>query len=163
VSTTWQARRDFGEGTRANFIPELVGYGYLPAGAGRFYLRPGARLAYSGLEQSEMPSALQLIERDLFVSGELGLLWDAPAVPSFTLGALLVYRDVRLDTDLPITPGEDRHSGSDLLPGAFAQLGVGLPLWRGRFVLEPFARFELIRGDNRSRWRYGLELTVQLR
>lgn len=162
VAAAWQERRDFGENTRANFVPELVGYGYLRLGETRLFLRPGARLAYSGLTQAEMPSALQIEERDLTATGELGLVLDGPVIPSLTAGGGASSRWISLDVERPVFMTEDRISRQEFLATGYVQAGLGVPLVRGVLLAEPILRYELVSGDDRAHWRYGVELTAQL-
>jgi hypothetical protein len=162
LAASWQERHDFGENTRANFVPELVGFGYLGLGQGRLYLRPGVRLAYSGLTQAEMPYALQIEERDLTATGELGLLLDGPAIPSLTFGGGAASRWIALDVEEPVSREGERISRHQFLGTGYVQAGLGIPLVRGMLVAEPILRYELVSGDDRGHWRYGVELTAQL-
>jgi hypothetical protein len=162
LAAGWQQRSDFGENTRASFVPELVGFGYLRLGETRLFLRPGARLAYAGLSQAEMPHAVHIEERDVIATGELGLLVDGPVIPSLTAGGGAASRWISLDVREPATARRDRISRHQLLGTGYLQAGLGIPLVRGVLVVEPILRYELVSGDDRSRWRYGVELTAQL-
>jgi hypothetical protein len=162
LAATWQERRDFGENTRANFVPELLGFGYRPIAGDRLFLRAGARLAYSGLTQAEMPYALQVQERDLVATGELGLALDGAVVPSLTVGAGFASRWISLDARQPVDDGGEHISRHQVLATGYVQVGLGIPLARGFLLAEPILRHERTAGDDRAAWRYGLELTVQL-
>jgi hypothetical protein len=162
LAASWQQRHDFGENTRANFVPELVGFGYLRLGESRLFLRPGARLAYSGLSQAEMPSAVRIEERDLTATGELGLVLDGPVIPSLTLGGGAASRWISLDLERPVTADGERISRHQILGTGYLQAGLGIPLVRGRLLAEPIVRYEITSGDDRAHWRYGVELTAQL-
>lgn len=161
VAAAWQERADYGEDTRASFAPELVGFGYVPVGGGRLYLRPGARLGHAGLSRPEMPNALRIAERDVSVAGEIGLVRDGAVVPSLTIGAGAVSRWIRLETSPPVSAPDERISRHQLLGTFHAQVGFGIPL-AGRFLIEPFVRFESVRADDRGHWRYGVELTARV-
>jgi len=162
VAASWQERRDFGENTRANFVPELVGFGYLPLAGTRLFLRPGARLAYSGLTQVEMPDAVQIEERDLTATGEVGIVLDGPVIPSLTVGAGAASRWISLDVEQPVNASGERISRHQLLGTGYLQAGLGIPLVRGALLAEPIIRYEQISGDERAHWRFGVELTAQL-
>lgn len=162
LAAGWQERRDFGENTRANFVPELVGFGYLPLSGTRLFLRPGARLAYSGLTQVEMPDAVQIEERDLTATAEVGIVLDGPVIPSLTLGAGAASRWISLDVEEPVSPSGERISRHQLLGTGYLQVGLGIPIVRGVLLAEPIVRYEQTSGDDRAHWRYGVELTAQL-
>lgn len=73
---SWQSRQDYGKLVRSNFVPELLGLAYIKTSVPRLFLRPGARIAYSGLEQAEYPMGLVMREHDLMASGEFGVVYD---------------------------------------------------------------------------------------
>jgi hypothetical protein len=161
VSVGWLERRDYGEATRANFIPEVVGYTYLSLGH-RLFLRPGVRIGYSGLSQPDMPAAVAMREHDVAFSAEAGLVFDATVVPSLSVGTGVVARSVSLTTQAPVAAGDEQLSHWEALPMIYSQLGLGLPMWKGKLLVEPFVRTEWLRGDPRSHWRYGLDITVRV-
>lgn len=162
VSAGWQQRQDYGSGSRAAFVPEMVGLLYLPTPLPRFYLRPGLRVGYGGLDQADMPAALRVIERDLAGRAELALLRDGAVVPAFTVGTGLAYRWSTLEAGRPLSVAGHAIADRQILPSLYAQIGVGLPLAGGLLVAEPHVRYEHAFGDERLGWRFGLDLTVRL-
>jgi len=148
--------------TRWGLVPELFGHGYRPLGRHRLYLRPGARLSLRGLAQSEMPVQIQVREHDLGLGAELGLLRDGRVIPSLTLGATLAVRMIDLDVGDQVTVMSERADRIEVLPGGFVQLGLGLPVARGAVVIEPVVRYEVVAGDPRLGWRWGVEISGRL-
>jgi hypothetical protein len=158
LAASWQNKADYGGQTRANFVPELVGFGYVGFEAPHWFLRPGARLALSGLVQADMPEHLAVHERDLIGQFELGVVYDAVVVPSLTFGLGAMWRRIELETGGAVRAAADNISHHEVLPVASGQLGVGVPL--GGLLIEPFVRYEVVAGDDRLSWRYGVEATV---
>lgn len=156
-----QQRDDYGAGSRAALVPELVFFGYLARGAPRVYLRPGIRVGFTGSDQAEMPQAVQLREYDLEVAAELAVLHDGVVIPSLAFGAGTIGRWIQSDFQTPITTSDGTRF--ELLPAVHAQLGLGMPLARGGLVLEPFVRYDHVFGDDRVGWGIGLEATVAIR
>jgi hypothetical protein len=163
LSTSWLRRNDYGDRTRGTLALELVGLSYRETAHDRLFLRPGLRLGYVGLAPAEMPASLRFVERDATLAAELGAVHDGVVIPAAALGAGITVRHLALDVRPPIETDEEPLSRWELLPVAYAQVGAGLPFARGLIVLEPFARFELVAGDRRARWRTGLDLTFALR
>jgi hypothetical protein len=159
-SAHWLVRRDYGAGTFTHFSPELIVFGYIP-----FYeslsLRTGVRMGYSW-EQPDMPVAIQIIEKDLSVSAEVGVVFDWYLVPSLTVGGGSLFRSLEYKTEAPISTGFDKKSRSQTLPLFFVQAGAGLPLFKGLVVAEPFFRYLQVKGDERFGLGYGVELTFQI-
>lgn len=158
---SWQSRQDYGKLVRSNFVPELLGLAYIKTSVPRLFLRPGARIAYSGLEQAEYPMGLVMREHDLMASGEFGVVYDGLIAPSLATGVGLDYRRIGAKSSLP---GVDVNvlRRSEYQPFVYVQAGIGVSIHRGLIILEPFARYERIRRDERSHWRFGLDLSVQL-
>ncbi len=157
-----QIRNEYPTSSYNKYIPEIVTFGYLNVLSSSVYLRPGARYGYSGLNLVEMPSALRVEEVDHILSGELGIVADGFLVPSITAGLGAVFRTISLKTTAPIVLKEDKISRSETLPYFYIQIGCGLPIWNGFFLLEPFVRFENVTGDDRARKHYGFEFTSQI-
>ncbi|MDX2020327.1 MAG: hypothetical protein SF187_08795 [Deltaproteobacteria bacterium] len=158
----WEARNDYGEGSRMNFAPELLGFYYIPTSHERYHVRVGARLGFSGLAQADMPTAVQLQERDVRPALEIGLLRDGPVIPVIALGVGAVARHVALKTQAPVSSVQGSQGHSEVLPRAYGHVALGVPFGDGRVVLEPFGRYEMIVGDTRSTWRFGLDVSVLL-
>ena len=161
AAPAWEARSDYGEGGRMNFVPELLGFAYFPTGRDRYHLRAGARVGLSGLSQAEMPSAVRIPEWDIRPALELGLLRDGPFIPVLAMGIGAIARHTSLQTTAAITKVDGPQSHTELLPRAYVHAGLGIPLGRN-LVLEPFGRYEVIVGDTRSSWRLGLDISVAI-
>jgi hypothetical protein len=163
LSTGWIRRNDYGDRTRGALAVEFVGLGYVATQRDRVFLRPGLRVGYVGLAPAEMPSALRFVERDATLAAELGALYDGVIIPAVSLGAGVSVRQLALDVGPPISTDETPLRRWEYLPMAYAQIASGVPIAGGRFLIEPFMRFELMAGDNRARWRTGLDFTFELR
>ena len=160
ASIGWQMRRDFGGANRAAFAPELWAGAYLDGPRERVYWRPALRIGFVGLDQAEMPGALQIEERDATVSAELGAVYDGVVVPSLAIGAGPVLRFIDFQTADPVTAESDPISNTELLGRVYVQLGVGLPLLGGALVLEPSARIQQVFGDDRVRFRFATDISL---
>lgn len=153
-------RQDYGDSSFFRFTPELLVHSYYGLSS-EFYLRPGARFSYAWT-QPEMPKSLQVREKDFGYSAELGVLYESYVVPSVTLGIGAISRSVTLITKKPIDASSAQISGNQTLPFLSLQAGVGVPLWNGFFVIEPYVRYQFVRDDKRMGLGFGLELTVQV-
>lgn len=162
LSPSWLRRNDYGDRHRHAFAPEAVAFVYAPTPAPRVYARPGLRLGYVGLTPAESPASTRFRERDFAISGELGAVYDGFFVPAASAGAGLRLRRIALEVADPVTPDEAPIARSEVLPVAFAQAAVGVPLGGTGLVIEPYARYEVIGGDDRSRLRFGADLTLGL-
>jgi hypothetical protein len=162
VSGGMLRRNDYGDRTRSVFVPEIVGFVYAPTPIDRVHLRPGLRLGYSRFGAAEMPGSLRFTERDRTASAELGLLYDGVIIPTLTGGAGFRLRKVDLALGRSINAEAEPISGWEALPTLYGQFALGLPLGTTPLVAEPFARLEHIVGDDRSRWRFGVDITVEL-
>ena len=162
ISTSWLKRQDYGDRSRNTFAPELLGFAYLDTAIDRLYLRPGARLGYTGLRPAQMPKSARFVERDGALAAELGAAYDGVVVPVAAVGGGVVVRRLSLVLDPSIETDADPIARWEVLPVAYAQVAAGVPFAKGRLMLEPFTRFEFVAGDNRARWRYGLDITVEL-
>lgn len=156
----WTSRNDYGARTYRRFMPEGIGYLYFPL-VQSVYVRPGLRLAYVW-DQPEMPQALRIEESDFMASAEAGFLWNWYVVPSLTFGYGYDFRTIKLKTSEPISMVDDRISGKETLNVMYGQMGVGVPVMSGLFLLEPFIRYWDIKTDDRSHWTFGAEATVAI-
>ena len=52
--------------------------------------------------------------------------------------------------------------GLDVLVGTYAQLGVGVSLRDGAFLLGPSLRLQWLGGDPRAHWRVAIDGVVRL-
>ncbi len=152
LSASWQERRDYGNETRSNFVPELVALGYAKTAVPRLFLRPGVRLAYSGLEQPEFPQGITFREDEAILSGEVGVVYDGLFIPSATAGVAMHYRHIGADSNIA-TVDTSSLGGSEVQPMLYAQIGAGLSLASGLIVVEPFVRYEWLRRDPRLGFR----------
>jgi hypothetical protein len=139
--------------------PELIGYGYRHID-GAVFARLGARLGSRGWVAPEMPTALNIHEREVSLVGDIGLVHQGKVVPSLSLQAGLAHRwfDVTTtDIDLSMS----KFGRSEWLPMLSLQAGLGLPLSK-RLLVEPFMRFETVISDTRLGLRWGVEATLAL-
>lgn len=157
----WVNRDEYGASSFTRLQPEFVAHGYLDLFDTGLFLRPGLRLGYAW-EQPEMPGSVAVEERDLTLSGELGVLFDWIIVPTVTAGGGFDRRNVVLKTSAPVAVVDDRISRTETLPYFYVQASVGIPIWQGRFVLEPYVRYLTIEGDRRINTAYGVEFTVEV-
>jgi hypothetical protein len=160
LSADFQDRADFGEGTHLTFVPGIVGFLYIPTPVDRLYLRPGARLSFTGLEQTEMPAGVRLNEWDVTLGGEIGVLFDSPVVPAISVGVEGITRVIRTTTDDLVMSETDQ--AIEFLPGLYGQVALGVPIMKGRVMVEPFWRYEHVFDDPRIQWRVGIDATFLL-
>ncbi len=124
------------------------------------YIRPTAHIFLS-YGQPEVPHIMTFDENDIGADIDIGLLYDWLVIPSLNVGLGGIYRFTSFTVKDPV------HTKTDLsdfwfLAQGYVQFGVGIPIERGLLVLEPFGRYNYILGDARSRWNYGLRLTLAL-
>lgn len=161
AGVAFELRDDQGTELRSNAVPQLVGLAYHRL-TDRLYLRPGVRLAYSGLTQPTMPSSLSILEHDVAAGGDLAVLYDGVVVPALGIGATLRRREIDLGGDDRIDRSMAPASRTEWLGGVFAQAGLGIPFARGAVVAEPYVRYELVPRDDRLGLSYGLDLTIRV-
>lgn len=143
------------------FAPEAFVHTYVALGSGLF-LRPGARLGARGVLQPDMPVGVRIIERDLTGLFEAAISYNGSVVPSLTVMSGIHVRSIHVEGD-GVDVRMSRASATELLPNISVQLGIGLPLARGTWLVEPTIRRELLLGDSRAGWRFGIEVSFALR
>lgn len=158
LNTQWQVRRDYGENPFYRYTPELFVHTYFDLNSPLF-LRPGVRLSYAW-EQPEMPQSLRIEETDFVATAEVGLVYEWYVVPSLTLGMGVDFRTTKLRIEAPIDVDSDKISGSERLMLGYAQIGVGIPIEQGLFLIEPMVRFQRLELDDRSWLSFGVETSV---
>lgn len=136
--------------------PELVAYRYLPLVA-PWFLRVGARVAMRGLDQSQLAGQIGITEHDIVGAGEAGVLYNWKVVPTFVIGASYTWRLLNLSNHSEIDSSASRTPSATYHPGVYLQQSVGLPLWGGAVVVEPYYRYEFVQGDRRLGSRIGIE------
>ncbi len=148
------------DGSRG-FAPEVFAHTYLLIGD-RLVLRPGARIGARGLVQPEMPAGLRVTERDFTTHAEVALTFDGTVVPSLAVMGGLDVRRIGVEGDgIDVSSSHIAHT--ELMPYLAMQIGVGLPLAHGTWLVEPTIRREFLLGDARVDWRFGLEVSYALR
>jgi len=160
VSLGFLQQQGLGAATKASFIPSLVGFAYVPA-APRLFLRPGLRLGFEGLSQAPSSYGARVQERGLQGTAELGVVFDAWLVPSLTVGAGVDYRSIGF-IGRGIVADSDALDRTEWLGLAYAQVGLGVPLFQGAFMIEPYARLQHTFSDDRSLVQLGFDLTFAL-
>jgi hypothetical protein len=161
TSLGWLSRRDFGEGNSERFYLEPVVHGYFPTPVQHLFLRPSLMASYVWT-QPEMPQALRIEETDFYFGLGAGFVYDWVVLPSLSFGAHWVNRSIKLVTKDPVTVENDQISRSENLTALYAQLGLGVPLFEGFLVIEPFYRFRVFLDDERESGAYGIETTLQI-
>jgi hypothetical protein len=153
-------QRELGAETETLVIPSLLGLAYVPL-APRVYLRPGLRVGYSGLDQPEHSAGARIDERGVIGTVELGVLYDAWLVPAFAVGGGTNVRWVDFVARGSVSDSAviDR---TEVLGVLFAQAGLGLPLFGGALVVEPYLRLQFTFSDDRALFQYGGDLTFAL-
>ena len=139
--------------------PELVGYATFPI-TPAWSVR-SVRGWVRGVTQPEMARGLGLTERDLGGSLELAVSDQAIVVPTLAIAGAMIRRTISLSAASDIDTSRSMLDHTELLPGLYGQLAVGLPVGR-RFMLEPYMRFEWIPNDRRSRLAWGLDVSVMI-
>jgi hypothetical protein len=160
VSLGLLRQRELGAETETLVIPSLLGLAYFPL-APRFYLRPGVRVGYVGLDQPEHSAGARIDERGVQGTVELGVLYDAWLVPVFALGAGTNVRwiDFVASDNVMESIVIDR---TEVLGLVYAQAGIGLPLFGSAVVVEPYFRLQFTFSDDRALLQYGADLTFAL-
>ena len=161
TSLGWLSRRDFGEGYSERIYLEPVVHGYVATPFRNLFFRPSVMFSYIW-DQPEMPQALRVEEYDLYLGFGAGLVYDWFVVPSLSLGSQIVRREIRLVTKNAVAVERDRISRSEKLFALYVQLGLGVPLFHGFLVMEPFYRFRYFADDPRESGAYGIEMTLQI-
>jgi hypothetical protein len=151
---------ELSDGSRG-FAPEAFAHTYVSLGS-RLVLRPGARIGARGLVQPEMPEGLRITERDFTAHAEAALTFDGTVVPSLSVMGGLDVRRINVE-GAGIDVSMSRVAHTELLPYIAVQLGLGLPLAHGKWLVEPTIRREFLLGDSRAGWRFGLEVSFALR
>jgi hypothetical protein len=160
VSLGFLQQEGLGAQTAAAFVPALVGFGYVPVFP-RLFLRPGLRLGYQGFSQAPSSYGARVQEHGVQGTAELGLVFDAWLVPSLTVGAGIEYRSLDF-VGRGIVADSDALDRKEWLGLAYAQVGLGLPLFRGAFMVEPYARVQHTVSDDRALLQLGFDLTFAL-
>lgn len=142
------------------FAPEAFVHTYVSLGSGLF-LRPGARLGARGVLQPDMPTGVRITERELTGLIEAAVTFNGTVVPTLTVMSGAHLRRLGIEGD-GVDVGMSRASATELVPNISVQLGVGLPLANGTWMVEPTIRRELLLGDSRAGWRFGLEVSMVL-
>ncbi len=160
VSLGFLQQRALGNTSHTAFIPSLLGLAYVPL-APRLFLRPGLRLGYTGLNQAGASYGARIEEHGVQGTAELGISYDAWLVPAFAVGTGFDYRSVNF-VGRGIVADSDAIDRKEWLGLGFAQLGLGIPLFRGGLVMEPYARLQYTLSDDRSLWQLGFDLSFAL-
>lgn len=158
VSLGFLRVQELGAVHRFSFIPSLVGYAYVPV-APRLFLRPGVRFGYAGLDQAASSHGASLEEHSLQGSAELGLQYDAWLVPALSVGAGAQRREIDF-VGRGIVLDSDAIDRTEWLGLVYAQAGLGIPLWEGVLVIEPYARLQHTFSDARSLLQLGGDITI---
>ncbi len=142
------------------FAPEAFVHTYVSLGS-RLVLRPGARIGARGLIQPEMPEGLRITERDVTAHVEAAIVFDGTVEPSLTVMGGLDVRRVNVEGhQIDVSTSHIAHT--ERLPYLAVQLGLGLPIAHGAWLVEPTIRREIMFGDSRIDWRFGLEVSYVL-
>lgn len=143
--------------------PEVFGYSYYPINS-RWSMRPGLRLGYSWMnENPNLPQSLQITERDLKGTAEVGFLWNYyNFIPAFSFGTGLIYRSTNLKTGDPILSSDQAISGRSTLPFVQGQFSIGMTVLKGFLEMAPFARYTHVFSDSRFNWSLGTEVSISL-
>jgi hypothetical protein len=160
VSLGFLRQQGLGTQPQTEFIPSLLGLAYVPI-APRLFLRPGVRLGYVGLSQPPSSYGARIEEYGVQGTAELGLSYDAWLVPALALGGGINYRSIDF-VGRGIVLDSDVLDHSEWLGLFYVQAGLGLPLFRGALVIEPYARLQHTVYDDRSLLQLGVDLSFSL-
>lgn len=158
VSLGFLRMQELGAVYRFRFVPALVAHAYVPL-APRWFLRPGVRLGYAGLEQAQSSYGAGIEEHSVQGTAELGLQYDAWLVPALSVGAGAQRREIAF-VGRGIVAGSDVLDRTEWLGLLYAQAGLGVPLWDGLIVIEPYARVQHTFSDARSLLQLGADITI---
>jgi len=160
ASVGFLQQQGLGAETQAKFIPGLLGLAYVPV-APHLFLRPGVRFSYVGLTQAPSSFGARIEERGVQGTAELGISYDAWLVPALAVGGGANYRSIDF-IGRGIVADSDAMDRVEWLGMVFAQVGLGLPLFRGALVVEPNLRLQHTFTDERSLLQFGIDLTFGL-
>jgi hypothetical protein len=138
---------------------ELSVQAYSALPSPRFHLRSGLRWGWDGAPEDSGQNSPEMRETSQRATMETGILFDGPLIPTLILQAFVVTRSLELDTKRNATVLPANSERKEWLQGGAAHLGIGIPLDRGRFLIEPFYRFLFIPGDSRQTSQWGAELS----
>jgi len=142
------------------FAPEAFAQTYTSLGS-KLFLRPGVRLGMRGILQPDMPTALRITERDGTAVLDAAVTYDGAVVPSLSVMAGVDVRRINVEGD-GIDVSMSRIAHTEVLPYLAVQVGLGLPIAKGKWLVEPTIRREFLYGDTRADWRFGLEISYAL-
>jgi hypothetical protein len=152
-------RRDVGQEIETLFVPSIVGLAYFRV-APRVYLRPGLRLGLA-TDQPDTASDARIREGGILGRAEVGVLYDAWLVPALSVGAGFEARVISFVGDGVAQPSSQADR-NELLGQFYGQFGLGLPLFHGFMVVEPYARIFHVFTDDRANSELGFDVTFAL-
>ena len=123
------------------------------------HLRSGLRLGLEGAPDESRLFSPEVKENSTRGTMETGVVLDGPLIPAAAIQALVLRRTLELDTRGTATILTPQSKRSEWLFGAAVQIGLGIPIEEGRFLIEPFFRLLMIPGDTRQTSQWGGELS----
>jgi len=113
-------------------------------------------IADQPFDDQEFQKTLQFYRKDYGFTLETSLLYEWIVIPTLTIGQGLYYQKINI---LYTKNTGDQLSHSDILYYLYAQLGVGIPIQKGEWILEPFLRFAYAPEDPELFFGYGVHLS----
>lgn len=155
-------RNDGGGVTARVHHYEVFAHSYLRSHSEVLFFRPGVRFGYEQIPDEEAPQAIKIREQSFRGGLELGILYEGVMVPSVSLQAGVLRRQLMLEKGSQIISESRSFPTTEWLPTATMNLGLGLPLEGGKLILEPFYRFVWIAKDTRQTTQWGLDASWAL-
>lgn len=153
-------QKDLGGAIVSRFIPSLIGLAYLKV-APRLYLRPGVRLGIASLQQPDEPPDAHVEETSVRGHVEVGVLYDGWVVPALSVGTGLEARRIEF-VGRGLAQDSRALDRTEWLGSLYAQAGLGVPLFHGFIVIEPYYRIHHTFSDDRSSSEVGFDVTFAL-
>jgi hypothetical protein len=157
-----------GERTDAGFTTsniseyEIFTQGYLQLPFDNVFLRPGARLGF-GYNDSDGPSnPIRIFETTYKAGAELALLYSGIVVPTFSIQGFVLNRALKLSLPDNVTTNSNLMNRTEWLYSNTVSLSVGIPVFDGRVLIEPFYRLVNIDNDFRQDDLFGCEFSVSM-
>ncbi|NBX18111.1 MAG: hypothetical protein EBR09_12180 [Proteobacteria bacterium] len=143
---------------------ELFAQGYLGLPAESWFVRPAIRVSYEPAADVERPKAVAITERNFKALIDLGLVCDWYVVPAISLQGGIVRRKIDLTSNSRIGSDSSHSiSATEYLWQQGASLGLGLPVLDGAVIIEPHFRVIDLRGDERQKFQWGIDLSYAIR
>lgn len=155
-------RNDGGGVTSRIHHYEVFAHSYLRSRSEGLFFRPGVRFGYEHIPDEEAPQSIKIREQSFRGGLELGILYEGFMVPSVSLQAGVLRRQLTLEKGAQVISESKSFPTIEWLPTTTMNLGLGVPIEGGKLILEPFYRFVWIAKDTRQTSQWGIDASWAL-